>query len=145
MARYSAATSKASGAAAAWLFGLRCPSTKDARVFEIGVFAETAVAGTIGLRRTTTAGTGAATSTTPTADDTSATAAGSVLLDTAFATAVPSSNATYMRRTALPAVIGAGVIWTFPQGLIVPVSGAIQIEQISTAAVTYGFYVAYDE
>lgn len=144
MARYSIATSKASAAAAGWLMGLRCPSTKDARVWEIGILNEASVAGTVGLRRVTTAGTGTPTSLVPVQEDTSV-AAGSVTLDTAFSTAVPSSTANYIRRFACAATIGSGVIWTFPAGLVIPVSGALQIEQISTAVTTYGVYVVYDE
>jgi hypothetical protein len=144
MARYSAGVSKASGAAAAWLAGLRCPATADARVWEIHVIAETAVAGTVDLRRITTAGTGAATSTTPTAEDSSATAASTVLIDTAFATAAPLATGVSIRRYALPATIGQGIIWTFPQGLVVPVSGAIGIYQLSALAVTYGVTFVFD-
>lgn len=144
MARYSAGVSKASGAAAAWLMGLRCPATADARIWEIHVLAESAVAGTVDLRRITTAGTGAATSTTPVADDVSA-AAATVLVDTAFATAVPVATGISIRRYALPATIGQGIIWTFPQGLVVPVSGAVGLFQLSTLAVTYGVTWVFDQ
>lgn len=144
MARYSAAVSKASGASAAWLMGLRCPATNDARVWEIHVLAETAVAGTVDLRRITSAGVGAATSTTPVAEDSSSAAAVAVV-DTAFVTTVPAASGVSLRRFALPATIGQGIIWTFPQGLIVPVSGAIGIYQLSALAVTYGVTFVFDQ
>lgn len=144
MARYSVAVQKASGASAAWLMGLKTPATRNARVWEIGVFAESSVAGTLGLRRTTTNGTGAATTTVPASEDSTASTA-VVLLDTAYATSIPTSNAVYFRRAALPAVIGAGLIWTFPTGIVIPVSASLQIDQISTAAVTYGVYWVYEE
>lgn len=144
MARYAAGVSKASSASAAWLMGLRCPSTADARVWEIHVLAETAVAGTVDLRRITTAGTGAAMSTTPVAEDVSSSAA-TVVVDTAFATAVPAATGVSIRRYALPATIGQGIIWTFPEGLIVPVSGAIGIYQLSALAVTYGVTFVFDQ
>jgi hypothetical protein len=45
----------------------------------------------------------------------------------------------------LPATIGAGVIWTFPQGLVVPVSGFLVVWQFSALAVTYSVSFDYEE
>lgn len=144
MATYSAAVSKASGAAAAWLLQLRTPTTKDARVWEVHVFAETAIAGTVGLIRALSIG-ATFTSTTPQAEDSSS-AAALCTVDTAITTA-PTIAATpvYFRRTALPASIGSGIIWQFPRGLVVPVNSGLLVWQLSAAAVTYGVTFVYDE
>lgn len=145
MARYSAAVSKASGAAAAWLVQFRTSSTKDARVWEVHAFAESAVAGTLGLTRSATVG-ATFTSTVPAAEDSSNGTAASAAVDTA-ATTAPTQAGTpvYFRRIQLPATIGAGVIWSFPLGLVVPVSAGLLVWQLSAAAVTYGITIVYDE
>lgn len=149
--RYSAATSKTTTAAAGFITDLRAATTRDIRVWEVGVFAETAVSGTVGLVRSATAGTGAATSVTPQADDSAGGAAASAALTTAYATTAPTAAAVALRRVVLPATIGAGIVWTFPEGLIVPsgtfsaTANGLLVWQYSTAAVTYSVYVTYDE
>lgn len=47
----------------------------------------------------------------------------------------PTVPANFLRRIACPATIGAGVIFTFPRGLGLPVSGSIVIWIIATAPV----------
>ena len=47
--------------------------------------------------------------------------------------------------TTLPATIGAGIIWSFPLGLAVPVSSSIALWQTSSVAVGYAVYFVYDE
>jgi hypothetical protein len=123
----------------------RTGSTKDARVWEIHAFAESAVAGTLGLTRSAATGTITA-STTPASEDSSNGTAASCTLDTA-ASSAPTQAATpvYFRRSALPATVGAGIIWSFPLGLVVPVSSGLLIWQLSALAVTYGITVVYDE
>ena len=144
MARYAVAVSKASGAAAAWHTQLRTPATKDCRVWEVHVFAETAVAGTVGLIRAATVG-ATFTSTTPAAEDTSS-AATTTLLDTAATTAPTiAASPVYFRRAALPATIGSGIIWQFPSGLIVSAASGLLVWQLSAAAVTYGVTFVFDE
>lgn len=145
MARYSASVSKASGAAAGWVAQFRTGAAKDARIWEIHAFAETAVAGTLGLTRS--AGVGATfTSTTPQAEDSSNGTAASVAIDTAATTApTQAGSPVYFRRVALPATVGSGIIWSFPTGLVVPVSSGLLVWQLSALAVTYGLSFVYDE
>jgi hypothetical protein len=50
--------------------------------------------------------------------------------------------ANFMRRAAFPATIGAGIIWTFPRGLGLPISGSIVLWVIATASVVDVFAVA---
>lgn len=123
MGRYSAGFTKAAPATATMVAQLRTSSTKDVRVWEVGVFASTAVALSVGLIRSATVG-ATFTSVTPTADDTSLGAA-STLVDTAATTAPTISTNVYLRKIVLPATIGAGIIWSFPMGIVVPTSGGL--------------------
>jgi hypothetical protein len=143
MARYEIGVTKTTGAAAGLLAQLRAGSTRDLRVTEIGVFASTAVSGEVGLIRPTAVGSGFTSSGVGAPMD-NVTGAGVAVVDTA-ATTAPTIGSNYMRRIVLPASVGAGVIWTFSSGIVVPLSGAIALWQISAAAVTYSVYFDYDE
>jgi hypothetical protein len=145
MARYSIQTTKTSGAAAAWLAQFRTGSARDARVFEVGVFTTTAVAGTVGLIRSATVG-ATFTSTATGAPYDPVSAAGVAVIDTA-ATTAPTISGTpaYFKQAVFPATAGSGVIWSFPNGLIVPISSGLLLWQLSTAAVGYNFYVDFEE
>lgn len=145
--RTSLSTQKASAAAAGAIVALRTGAARDIRVFEIGVSAVTAVAGEVGLGRPAAAGVTPGTPTGPTAAGNahdSASVVGTTLIDASWGTA-PTSPATFWRRFQLPGSIGAGVIWSFPGGIVVPTSATIVLWQFSTAAVTYDVYFDFDE
>lgn len=144
MARYAVAVTKASGAAAGWVASLRCPAAAAAELVEVHVFAESAAAGAVELRRVTTAGAGAATTVAPAAEDAGSVAA-TVLLDTAYATTAPVGAGVALRRYALPATIGQGIIWQFPLGLNVPASAALGVFQTSAVAVTYAVTLVFEQ
>lgn len=147
MARYRIATKKTSSAAAGLIAQLRAGTTRDLRVYEVGIFAATAVAGEVALMRPTAVGSGF-TSTNPGAAADPVSAAGLAVVDYAASTAptVPSSPAgPTFAQVQLPATIGAGVILSFPEGIVVPLSGSLALWQLSTAAVTYTLHFAYDE
>ncbi len=141
MARvYEAAATKTTSAAQQILSLIT--GTRRTSILEIGIFATTAVAGEIGLGRA--GGTGATpTSVLVQAMDPADEAGTSNL--TSYATGITTPT-NFMRRIMLPAVIGAGVIWTWAPGeFMVPASvttvGAPVLWQISAAAVTYDAYV----
>lgn len=146
--RTALAFSKASGAAAGAIAQFRAASgSRDVRVFELGVFAATAVAGEVGLGRPAALAVTPATPVGPAASGQSydnVGGAGAAQWDTTWATA-PTSPATFWRRAQLPATIGAGVIWTFPTGIVVPAAGALVLWQFSALAVTYDAYIDFDE
>ena len=144
MARYSAGWTKAAPATGTFISQLRTTSAKDIRVWEVGCFCSTAVALSVGLIRSLTVG-ATFTTVTPVADDTSAGAAGT-LVDTAITTQPTITANTYLRKAVLPATIGAGVIWTFPQGLVVPVSSGLLLWNFggSTGPAVEGYWT-YDE
>lgn len=143
MARYGIGISKTTGAAAGLLTQLRAGASRDLRVYEIGVFASTAVSGTIGLIRPSAVG-ATFTSSGVGAPEDNAAGAGVAVVDIA-ATTAPTIGTNYMRRIVLPGSIGAGVIWTFPVGINIPISTSLALWQISSLAVTYETYFLYDE
>jgi hypothetical protein len=58
----------------------------------------------------------------------------------------PTVPAQYFRRAYLPATIGAGIIFTFPRGLILPAGGAslVQWNIAASSALTH-VHVVVDE
>lgn len=143
MARYGIAVPKTTTAAAGLLCQLRAGATRDIRVFEIGVFSSTAVSGDVGLIRPTAVG-ATFTSSAVGAPLDSFSAAGVAVVDTA-ATTAPTIGTNYMRRIVLPGSIGAGIIWSFPGGINVPINGSLALWQQSVLAVGYTVHFDYDE
>jgi hypothetical protein len=144
MARYSFAWNVVgvSNSALGWM---RTTASKDIRIWEIAVYESsgTAAATDIGIGRP------AAISLTPTtivpqAEDTSAAAASCT--GQVAASTKPTSPTLFLRRFGIPATIGAGVIWTFPLGLIVPTGPAeLVVWNIGAATSTFSGYFIYDE
>ncbi len=105
------------------------------RLKEFGLFLAAATASTYGLGRPQAVGI------TPTApvnflpeDPNNVVAAGVVQSAVAWATP-PTIPTAFIRRISLPATIGTGVIWTFPEGIVIPVSYSIILWNIGTDAV----------
>lgn len=105
------------------------------KVYEIGITLAAATTSTFGLGRPQ------ATGITPTSpvnfqveDPNDVLASGVVRSALAWGTD-PTIPSNFLRRVSLPAVIGTGVIWTFPEGLIIPVSSSITIWNLDTNAV----------
>ncbi len=114
----------------------------NARIMEIGVTLVTATACTLGLGVPATAGATVTTSVTLQAEDTRD-AAGVSTIATVQTTA-PSAPTTYFRRVGLPATIGAGIVWTFPQGLKLATSGSVVLWNI-TLSPLMDVWVVIDE
>jgi hypothetical protein len=115
-------TGTASGAAA---WEIRTSANVRARLMEIGFFLNAATASTIGLGRP------AAIGVTPTSpvdflpeDPADTTVAAQVQSALAWTTG-PTASTNFLRKIVLPATIGNGVIWTFPRGIVIPVSSSI--------------------
>lgn len=145
MARYDYAwtVTGVSNSALSWL---RSTSSKDIRVWEIGVWMEsgTAAATAVGLGRPAAVSV-APTAVVPQGEDTSAGSA-SCTGQVAAATSKPTVPALFLRRFGMPAVLGAGVIWTFPQGLVVPTGPAeIVLWNIGASTSVFGGYWVYEE
>lgn len=105
------------------------------KIIELGFFLAAATATTIGLGRP------AAIGITPTSpvdflqeDPNDVLASGVVQSSLAWATG-PTIPAAFLRRIALPATIGTGVIWTFGDGLVIPVSSSIVLWNLAANSV----------
>jgi hypothetical protein len=142
VARYSFGITKTTSTAAAAIATLNTTSSKDARIWEVGISVSTAVSGEVGLMRP------ANTPATPSGGGVGValdTSSGASVTTIANAWGTAPTAGTAFRRMVLPATIGAGVIWTFPQGLVVPTSAWLVIWQFSALAVTYSCYFEYEE
>ena len=53
----------------------------------------------------------------------------------------PTVPANFFRRVTLPATIGTGVIWTFPKGIVIPVSSSIVLWNAGTNSVVDAYAV----
>ena len=119
------------------------------RVREIGFFLSAATASSLGLGHPANEGTPPVASTTAAGqplDQQDGIAAVGVL-GTAWSTA-PTAPTVYMRKINLPAVIGAGVIWTWPADnpLIIKPSGWIVLWNYGAAAgAAPNVYVKWEE
>ena len=124
MARYSAGFTTTATAAGAAIIDLRSTSAERLFVREIGLFLAAATASSIGLYRPTTLGTASTTVAGQPCDAADAAATG--LVGTAWSVAPASTNVP-LRKAALPAAIGNGIIWQFSErnGLVVPVSSSL--------------------
>lgn len=145
MARYECAFTTGAAATNAAIFDIRTSANIRTRVLEIGLFSTAATAVTPTIERQTTLGT-TSTTFTPSADEPNDPTAQTVI-GTAWSVAPAGSTTLQFRRIALPANIGAGVIWTFGgSGLIIPVSSSIVImNRLGTTGPVMNGYVVIDE
>jgi hypothetical protein len=131
-----------SNSALAWM---RTTAAKDMRIWEIGVYMSggTAAATDVGLGRPAAISL-TPTTLTPQAEDTSSGAASCT--GQVAASTKPTVPANYFRRFGIPATIGAGIIWSFPTGLIVPSGPAeLVVWNIGASTSTFSGYFVYDE
>lgn len=142
MALYGNSITKTTSTAAAPICTLSTGTARDVRVFEIAISVSTAASGEIGIMRP------ANSPTVPTGGQVGAawdniSGAGVAVTANAWTTAPTAGTA--MKRMVLPATIGAGVIWSFPQGLVLPTSSYLVVWQFSAVAVAYSVSFTYDE
>lgn len=121
-ALYSASVVTPAAAAGAAYAALRTAAGHRARIRQIDAYVNAATASSVGLVRSASVGT-ASTSVLGQAWETGDAAAVSNV-DTAWS-AAPTAGSVFLKRYVSPATIGSGVIWTFPAGLVVPISSSI--------------------
>lgn len=144
MYTHAARTSGVTSGVATW--ELRSAAQGRLHLRELGIFLGAATASIFGLGRPAAIG---ITPTTPVLgqaeDAADAVAVGATALAWGTAPTAPTS-AIYLRRIGLPAAIGAGVIWTWPDGpgLIVPASSSIAIYCLATNGVA-DIYARWEE
>ena len=57
----------------------------------------------------------------------------------------PTVPAQFLRRISLPGTIGAGVIWTFPRGMVLAASGTMLIWNLATNSASTNVWFVVDE
>lgn len=124
-------TTGTASATAAW--EIRTGATPGrARLMELGLFLTAATASDYGLGRPAAIG---VTPTTPVdflpEDPNDVVASGVIQGSLAWGTG-PTVPANFFRRVSFPATVGSGVIWTFPRGLVIPVSSSLVLWNIAT-------------
>jgi hypothetical protein len=146
MARYSVGWTKTFAVASGLISQLHTPASKDARVWEIGLWAGGTFATALEVQLTRPSAFGSAWTSggTPQPDDTSA-GSSTVLCDVAATAGTFTAGTNPFRRIFFPATPGVGVIWTFPAGLVIPTSAALALSTpTSSSDVFYGYYT-YEE
>lgn len=113
---------------------LRTTAGVKCRVLEVGVVQVTGTASSFGLGRPAAQGVTPATTSTFQRDD-SADPACVTTVSLTWGTS-PTAPANYHRRWNSAATIGVGIIWTFPRGLIVPVSASLVVFNITASVAT---------
>ena len=108
---------------------LRSTASVRAVVLEIGFILATATAVSIGLGRPAAQGI-TPVNVTFLAEDFNA-PAGNTVASLSWGTS-PTAPTNFFRRWNSPATVGAGIVWTFPRGLIVPVSASLVLWNITT-------------
>lgn len=142
MAIFSIANRTVSTTIGAACLEIRTAATDKPRIMEIGISIVAATASVFGLGRPQAIGVTPTTPVTVLAEDASD-PAGTVQTALAWATP-PTVPLNFFRRVSLPATIGAGVIWTFPNGLTIPVSSSLVVWNITTNSLA-DIWVVLDE
>lgn len=118
MAIYSLANRTTATAAAAAALEVIAGANLGYRMLEFGLTINAAAASVFGLGRPAATGITPTSPQTVLAEDGGNTAAGNTTTALAWGTG-PTVPAGFFRRVSLPATIGAGIVWTFPRGIIV--------------------------
>jgi hypothetical protein len=118
---------------------LRTTAGVKCRVLEVGVVQATGTASSYGLGRPSAQGVTPGTSSTFQRDD-SADPACVTTVSLTWGTS-PTAPANYHRRWNSAATVGVGIIWTFPRGLIVPVSASLVVFNVTATVATDSSWV----
>lgn len=126
MARYEIGFQSAAAAASAAYCAFRAP-TRNSRLMEMGLSCNAATLSNVSLIRNTAAGYAANVSSSVGQAENPIDAAGTSLVDSGWTTPPTVTVASRMRRYALPATAGAGLIWVFQNGVWVRNATALDI------------------
>lgn len=110
---------------------LRTTAAVKCRVLEASIIQATGTAQSLGFGRPAAQGVTPGTISTFQRDD-SADPACVTTVNATYGTS-PTAPTTYLRRWNSAATIGVGIVWTFPRGVVVPVSASLVIFNITTA------------
>lgn len=108
----------------------RTPATVRPKVLEVSIIQATATAQSLGLGRPGAIGV------TPVnvlfQNDDPGNPASTINGSLSWATS-PTAPTIYHRRWNSAATIGVGIVWTFPRGLVIPISSSLVVHNITTA------------
>lgn len=144
MARYAKGFQSAAAAAGAAYFEFR-PGARMVQIRELGVSCNAATASSIGLGQPGNTPAGGTPSLGAPLDRNAQAAVGGVV--TSGWTTAPTAPSIYVRQLILPATIGAGVIWTFPEPVEINASaaGLILWNFGAAAGSVLSAYIEWDE
>lgn len=112
---------------------LRTSAAVKARILEVSIVHAAATAATVGWGRPNALAITPGTSTLFQRDD-SADPACVTNIDLTWGTS-PTAPTVYHRRWNSAATIGVGIVWTFPRGVVIPISGAFIAFNITAGAI----------
>lgn len=110
---------------------IRTTASVKARMLELSLIQATGTAQSLGLGRPAAIGVTPGTTFTYQRDDSADPACVTTIAAT-WGTS-PTAPSTYHRRWNSAATIGVGIVWTFPRGIIIPVSASVVVFNITTA------------
>jgi hypothetical protein len=142
MAIYSLSLNTTVTTTGAAAMDLRASAANSPRIMEVGLNLLTATASTYGLGRS--GNTPTQTSPVLVQAENPADPAGLTGCAVAWSVA-PTVPAQFFRRVSLPATAGAGVIWTFPRGLILAAAGTMLLWNLATNSASTNAWVVVDE
>jgi len=135
-------TTVAANAAAAW--EIRSAATNKPKIMELGISLSAATASIYGLGRPAAIGVNPTTPLTVLDESDGNGPTGNTQTAVAWA-AGPTAPTNFLRRVALPATLGAGVILTFPRGLSLPISGSVVLWNLQANSASTELWVVVDE
>lgn len=142
MAIYSLSLNTTVTTTAAAAADIRASSANAPRIMELGVNLGAATASTYGFGRS--GNTPTQTSPVLVQAENPGDPAGLTGCAVAWSVA-PTVPAQFLRRIALPGTVGAGVIWTFPRGLILAASATLLLWNLATNSASTNFWAVVDE
>jgi len=142
MAIYSLSLNTTVTTIAAAAMDIRASATNSPRIMEVGLNLGAATASVYGFGRSGNT----PTQTSPVLLQAETPADPAALTGCAVAWSVaPTVPAQHLRRISLPATIGAGVIWTFPRGLVLAAAGTMLVWNITANSASTNVWVVADE
>lgn len=144
MAIYSFAQNTTIVTSAAASFTFLAAAANSPRLMEYGINLGAATASTYGIGRAGNDGTFTQTGGVAVLAENPGDPTGQTLSAVAWGTA-PTVPANFFRRVYLPATIGAGIIWTFPRGLIMIAGRGVTNWNIAASSANTHIWFIVDE
>lgn len=141
MAIYSAAARTTNTTINNANFEIRTAATNKPALMEIGFAQATGTASSYGFGRPAAIGVTPVNVAFQAEDPAGPTAIANYSLSWATS---PTAPTVYMRRYNTAATVGAGMVWTFPRGLLIPVSSSVVLFNV-TATVACDVWAVIDE